>query len=89
MSKFLINQLTSNVVLNEGKVMIPINGWVEITDAEAQSEVTADIIRRGWVKLVSKKPEPAQVFVPSFEIAEPAVKGSKAYPKKKEQEVTE
>jgi len=83
MSKFVINQTETNIGLFGSKYLIPIGGWLKLTNEQAATEEVIEAVRRGWIKISATEPAPAQVVQPKIEISEPPVMGSKTPPKKK------
>lgn len=86
MAKFLINNGVSNIGLMEGKLLVPIGGYIEVSDSEAENDHVQEALRRGWVKLGLQRPDGENVaFKADLEFSVPAIHGSKEFPKDRAQ----
>ncbi len=82
MAKYLINKLKTHLSVADNRVFVPLGGWKELNDGEADHPETIEAVRKGWAELTEKKPKPFEEYEPTFEIAESPSAGSLAYPKK-------
>ena len=88
MAKFIHNKSTSNVVLLEGSIIIPVGQKVQVADSQASDPSVVHAAKVGWVtvegvKSATPTPEPTAKPVPEVNPME----GSTTIPKKAKKEV--
>jgi hypothetical protein len=83
MTTYATNQTHTNVGILGSRYLIPIGGWVELSDEDVKNREVLEAVRRGWVKLTETEPGTAEEFKAKIEMSEPAIHGSKTIPKAK------
>lgn len=86
MTKYAINISQTNIGITALNLQIPIGGWAKLANEDVNHDEVKEAIRRSWIKIELKEPEPAQVFQPTIEFSEPPVAGSRTIPGKDKKE---
>lgn len=86
MTKYLVNQTQTSVGLFQGRYLVGVGSYQEVTNEEAATPEVAEAVRRKWLTISSTKPVEGPGLA-AVEISEPPVKGSKTPPVKAKKEI--